>query len=146
MKLIGKDDYKKLSTNMQEFDAVSALMKDFPPIYKQDALEVQMHFIKEHFALTSTKISLREVPEEMYGGTLPVAKSRKIKRKPLSKEEYLEEGSKQPSKKAKKEKKRKASEQLDTSELPTIQEKAQNLNAEEILTKRTRRTKDAATS
>ncbi|RHN55714.1 hypothetical protein MtrunA17_Chr5g0420971 [Medicago truncatula] len=77
MKVIGKDDYKRLSTDMQESDAVSALMKDFQPICKQDALEVQMHFIKEHFALTGTKKSLREVPEEMYGGALPIAKSRK---------------------------------------------------------------------
>ncbi|RHN74163.1 hypothetical protein MtrunA17_Chr2g0307161 [Medicago truncatula] len=147
MSLIGKDDYKKLRTDMQESDAVSALMKDFPPICNQDALEVKMHFIKEHFETTRTKISVRDVPEEMYGGALPVAKSRKTKRKEISKEAYLEEGSEQVFKKAKKDKKKKSSsEQLVDSELPTIQEEAQDLNAEEILENRTKSSKDAATS
>ncbi|KEH25737.1 hypothetical protein MTR_6g033905 [Medicago truncatula] len=104
MKLIGKDDYTKLSTDMQESDAKSALMEDFPPICKQDALEVQMHFIRDHFERTNVKISLREVPEEMYGGPLPVAKSRKTKRKALTKEDYLEEASKKSSKKSKRRK------------------------------------------
>ncbi|RHN79253.1 hypothetical protein MtrunA17_Chr1g0175271 [Medicago truncatula] len=145
MKVIGKDDYKRLSTYMKESDSVSALMKDFPPICKKDALEVQMHFIRDHYETYGTRISLKDVPDEMYGGVLPVVKSRKTKRKPLSKEVYLEEGSEQPSKKTK-ERKRNASEQLATSELPTIQEEAQDLNAEEILTKRTRRSKNVATS
>ncbi|RHN60232.1 hypothetical protein MtrunA17_Chr4g0023391 [Medicago truncatula] len=106
-----------------------------------------MHFIKEYFETTGTKISMRDVLEEMYGGALPVAKSRKTKRKAISKEAYLEEGSEQASKKAKKDKKNKSSsEQLDDSELPTIQEEAQNLNVEEVLENRIRSSKDAATS
>lgn len=59
MRLISKESYKKLSTDMKESDAVSAIMKDFPPICKQDPLEVEMHYIKDHFATTGTKIRLK---------------------------------------------------------------------------------------
>ncbi|RHN40859.1 hypothetical protein MtrunA17_Chr8g0359621 [Medicago truncatula] len=68
MRLISKESYKKLDTNMKESDAVSAIMKDFPPICKQDPLEVQMNFIKDHFATIGTKINLEDVPETMYEG------------------------------------------------------------------------------
>ncbi|XP_024630557.2 transcriptional regulator DEF1-like [Medicago truncatula] len=50
-----------------------------------------MHYIREHFERTQVKISLKEVPEQMYGGALPVAKSRKTKSKALTKEDYLVE-------------------------------------------------------
>ncbi|AES75651.1 hypothetical protein MTR_6g052660 [Medicago truncatula] len=100
--LINVKDLKKLSTDMTESDAKSAMMKDFPPICKQDPLDVQMHYIREHFERTQVKISLKEVPEQMYGGALPVAKSRKTKSKALSKEEYLvEEAPRKASKRSK---------------------------------------------
>jgi len=38
----------------------------------------------------------------MYGGALPLAKSRKTKRKALTKDEYLDEASEQPAKRVKK--------------------------------------------
>jgi len=54
----------------------------------------------------------------MYGGALPVAKSRKPKKRALTEAEYLDDdASEQPSKKAKKEK---ASTQADPA-VPTIQ-------------------------
>jgi hypothetical protein len=40
MKLIGKRVFKKLSTDLKESDAISALMDGFPPICKQDPIEV----------------------------------------------------------------------------------------------------------
>jgi len=40
MKLIRKEDYKKLDTNMKESTAISNLMEGFPPIFKQDPLDV----------------------------------------------------------------------------------------------------------
>jgi hypothetical protein len=73
-------------------------MKDFPPIYKKDPLDVQMYFIKDHFEATNKVIRLEDVPEEMYVGALPLAKGRKSKRK-LTAEEYLE--AEKPAKKAK---------------------------------------------
>lgn len=63
-----------------------------------------MNFIKDHFATTSIKLRLEDVPETIYGGALLVAKSRKTKRKSLTKDEYLDDASEHKSKKAKKEK------------------------------------------
>jgi len=51
---------------------MSIVMEDFPPICKQDPLDVQMNFIKDHFATTSKKINLEDVPETMYDGALSV--------------------------------------------------------------------------
>ena len=81
----------------------------------------------------------------MYGGTVKVAKSRKTKRKPLTKAEYLEEASEQPAKKAKKAKKDKAYE-VTGSEVATIQEKVEDLEADKILSDRTRSGKAATSS
>jgi len=41
MNLIKKDVYKKLDSDMKESRAISNLMKNFPPICKQDPLDVQ---------------------------------------------------------------------------------------------------------
>jgi len=124
MNLIGKEVYTKLSTDLQESDAMSNLMDDFPPICKQDPLDVQMNYIKDHFATTGKRIRLEDVPKTMYGGALLVAKSRKTKRKALTKDEYLEDASEQPSKKAKKEM---ASTKVNEvgSAVPIIQEEVQ---------------------
>ncbi|RHN38490.1 hypothetical protein MtrunA17_Chr0c01g0488971 [Medicago truncatula] len=105
MKLIGVDDVKKLPTDLKASDAKLALIPNFPPICKQDPLDVQMNYIREHFERTKEKISLKDVPEQMFRGALPVAKSRKSKSKPLSKEEYLEEEEalRKPSKRTRKE-------------------------------------------
>jgi len=78
----------------------------------------------------------------MPGSKLPVEKGRKAKRKELTQEEYLE--GENPSKKAKKEK---ASEKLKagSSEVPSIQEEAQELNPEAIIQQKTRSGKQVAT-
>ncbi|KEH16112.1 hypothetical protein MTR_0322s0040 [Medicago truncatula] len=104
MYLIDAKDLKKLPTDLKPSDAKSAFIPNFPPICKQDPLDVQMNYIKGHFERTKEKISLKDVPDQMYGGALPVAKSRKSKSKPLSKEEYLEEeeAGKKPSKRSRK--------------------------------------------
>jgi len=116
-------------------------MEDFPSICKKDTLAVQMALIGDHFETTGKLISLDEVPEEMYGGKLPVDKGRKSKRKEITEEEYLE--AEQPSKKAKKDK---ASEKLRIggSGVPSVQEEAQELNPEEIINKKTRSGKASA--
>jgi hypothetical protein len=61
-------------------------MEDFPPICKKDPIEVQIHFIKDQYETYGKVIMLDDVPEEMYGGALLVAKSRKSKRKATTKE------------------------------------------------------------
>ncbi|RHN45414.1 hypothetical protein MtrunA17_Chr7g0230871 [Medicago truncatula] len=107
-----------------------------------------MNFIKAHFALTGTKIRLEDVPESMYGGALPLAKSRKSKRKALTKDDYLDDASEQPFKKAKKAKKEKASSKVNEvgPGVPTIQEEVQDLDADKVLNKRTRSGKAVSTS
>jgi hypothetical protein len=133
MKLI--ESVTKLSTDLSESSAKSNMMEDIPPICKKDPIEVQMHFITDHFETHGKVIRLEDVPEEMYGGALPVARSSNSKRKTTTKDEYLE--AEQPSKKEKKEK---ASGKVNVGGfgLPTIQEVVQDLNTDVVLNKRTR--------
>ena len=146
--MIEKEAYTKLSTDLKESDAMSNLMEDFPPIYKQDPLDVQMNYIKDHFATTGKRIRLEDVLETMYGGALLVAKSRKTKRKALTEDEYLEDASEHPSKKSKKAKKEKASTKVNEvgPAVPTIQEEVQDLDADTVLDKMTRSGKVVSTS
>jgi len=102
MTLIKKEDIKKLDTDLKESKAISNLMEGFPPICKQDPLDVHLYYIHDHLQSTGENIQLEDIPDQMYGGALPMAKSRKTKRKALTKDEYLDEASEQPAKKAKK--------------------------------------------
>jgi len=145
MNMIKKEVYKKLETDMKESRAVSNLMQDFPPIFKQDPLDVQLYFIHDHLEKTGETIHLDDIPEEMYGGTLPVAKSRKSKKIALTEAEYLDDASEQPSQKAKKAKKEKVSIQDDPA-IPTIQEEVKDLTPAEVLSKKTRSGKEAEPS
>jgi hypothetical protein len=133
MKLI--DGITKLDSDLSESSAQSNLMENFPLICKKDPIKVQIHFIKDHYETYGRVIRLDDILEEMYGGALPVSRSRKSKRKVTSKEEYLEV--EKPSKKAKKEK---ASDKLKIggSGLPSIEEEVQDLDTYTVLTKRTR--------
>jgi len=87
MTLIKKEDIKKLDTDMKESRAMSNLMEGFPPTCKQDPLDVQLYYIHDHLQSTGENIQLEDIPDQMYGGALPVAKSRKTKRKALTKDE-----------------------------------------------------------
>jgi len=121
MTLIKKEDIKKLDTDMNESRAISNLMEGFPPICKQDPLDVQLYYIHDHLQSTRKNIQLEDIPDQMYGGALPIAKSRKTKRKALTKDEYLDDASEQPTKKAKKAKIDKVVEATGSG-LSTIQE------------------------
>jgi len=70
MKLISKEDYKKLDADMKESKAISNLMEDFPPICKQDPLDVQLYFIHDHLKKTGETIQLDDILKEMFGGAL----------------------------------------------------------------------------
>jgi len=48
MHLIRKEEFFKLKTDLQESFVVSNLMDDFPPICKQDPIDVQTNFILDH--------------------------------------------------------------------------------------------------
>ena len=142
MYLIKKEDFKKLNTDLQESYAVSNLMDNFPPIFKQDPLDVQLYFIHDHLKKTGETIRLEEIPEEMYGGTLLVAKKRKSKKKATSEADDVEEA---PEPKRKKAKKAKVAEATGSG-MPTIQEEVQDLEPVKVLNKRTRSGKEAESS
>jgi len=108
MRLIKQEVIKKLDTDLKESRVSSNLMENFPPICKQDAIDVQLYYIDDYLKTYVEEIHLEDIPEEMYGDALPVAKSRKTKRKPMTEVEYLEEASEQPARKAKRAKKDKA--------------------------------------
>jgi len=101
MKLIKKEDHKVLSTDMKESTVISNLMDDFPPICKQDPLEVRVMYMKEYFEMTGQTIKISDIPDEMYGGALPIAKSRRCKKRAMTEAEYVEDDSEQAAKDAK---------------------------------------------
>jgi len=130
---------------MKESRAISNLMEGFPPICKQDPLDVQLYYIHDHLQSTGENIQLEEIPDQMYGGALPVEKSKKTKRKALTKDEYLDDASEQLAKKAKKAKKDIVSEATGSG-LSTIQEEVQDLEPVKVLKKRTKSGKKAVPS
>jgi len=79
MKLIKKEDYKKLATDLKESEAISNLMVNFSPIYMQDPLDVRVSYILKHYEITGETIRMEDVPETMFGGALPVASKKKRK-------------------------------------------------------------------
>jgi len=91
MKLIKKEDYTVPSTDLKKSAVVSNLMEDFPPICKQDPLDVRIYYILDHFEKTGQTIKLNDIPDTMYGGALPIAKSRKSKKRAISEVEYVED-------------------------------------------------------
>jgi len=145
MKLIKPDVVIKLESDMKESRISSNLMEGFPPICKQDPLDVQLFYIANHLQSTGEEIRLEDIPKTMYGGNAKVAKSRKTKRKPMSEAEYLEGASEQPAKKAKKARKDNAHEATGSG-VASIQEEVEDLEADKILLERTRSGKAATTS
>jgi len=101
MKFIKKVDYKELSTDLKESSVISNLMDDFPPICKQDPLEVRVMFIKEYFEMTGQVIKISDISNEMYGGALPIAKNRKSLKRKMTEAEYLDDTPKSAAKVAK---------------------------------------------
>jgi len=104
MKLIKKEDYTELSIDLKESAVVSNLIYDFPPICKQDPLDVRVNYILDHYEKTGQTIKLSDIPDTMYGGALPIARNRKSKKIATSEAEYVDEAPEPLPKKAKKEK------------------------------------------
>jgi len=143
MKLIKKEDYKKLATDLKESEAVSNLMVNFPPTYLQDPFDVRVIYILKHYETTGETIRMEDVPETMFGGFLPIASKKKRK---LTKEEYLSEAAEEASEPYKKKtKKSKVATQAEATGfgMPTILEEVQHLDPTKVLNKRTRSGKEA---
>jgi len=66
-------------------------MDDFPPICKQDPLDVRVMFMKEYFETTGKVIKISDIPDEMYGGAMLVAKNKKSLKRKMTDAEYLED-------------------------------------------------------
>jgi len=146
MKLIKKEDYKKLTIDLKESEAVSNLMVDFLPICMQDPIEVRVNYIMKHYETTGKTIMMEDAPETMFGCALPVGSKKKRK---LAKEEYLLEAAEEASKpRKKKAKKTKVAPQAEAtgSDLPTILEEVQDLDPTKVLNKRSRSGKEAESS
>jgi len=57
--------------------------------------------MKEYFEMTGQTIKISDILDEMYGGALPIAKSRKSKKREMTEAEYIEDAPEQVAKKAK---------------------------------------------
>jgi len=62
MSLIKKEEFKRMKTELQESYAISNLMDNFPPICKQDPLDVQIYYIHDHLKTTGESIILEDIP------------------------------------------------------------------------------------
>jgi len=128
----------KKNTDLEESSILSNLIDDFPPICKQDPPHVQENYVFEHWQRTRETIKFDDIPETMYGGSLPVAsKKRKSKKKATLEAADDEEASEPQPKKAKKDK---AAIQLNVvgPALPTIQEEVEDLEPVKVLNQITR--------
>jgi len=135
MKLIRKEDHRVLSTDLKESSVISNLMDDFPPICKQDPLEVRVMYMKEYFEMTSQTIKISDIPDEMYGGALPIAESRKSLKRKMTEAEYLDDTPEQAAKIAK----TSAPQPNPTaSDMLFLQQEAQEADDSEVLTKKSR--------
>jgi len=136
----------KLETDLQESSVVYNLMDDFPPICKQDPPDVRAHYVYEHWKATGETIKYDDIPDTMYGGTLPVAPKKRKSKKQATSEDSDEEESSEP--KPKKAKKEKAAAQVNVvgSAIPTIQEQANDLEPVKIIEQRTRGKKSIGSS
>jgi len=132
MKLIRKEDHKVFSTDLKESSVISNLMDDFLPICKQDPLEVRVMYMKEYFEMTGQTIKISDIPDEMYGGALPIAKSRKSQKRKMTEAEYLEDT---PEPVAKIAKATASQPNPTTSDVLSFQQEAQELDASEVLNK-----------
>jgi len=141
MKLIRKEDHKVLSTDLKESTVISNLMDDFPPICRQDPLEVRVMYMKEYFEMTGQTIKISDILDEMYGGALQI----RSKKREMSEAEYIEDAPEQVAKKAKVSKATASHPNPTASDVLSIQQEAQELDASEVLDKRTRSKKQVDT-
>ena len=135
----------RMDTDLQELNILSNLMDNFPPICKQDPSDVRAHYVCEHWKATGETIKYSDIPDTMYGGSLPIA-SKKRKAKKSASSEAVEEGASEPQQKKAKKIKNAPQEHLVSSDMPTISEEVQDLEPAMVLNKRTIGGKSAETS
>jgi len=55
-------------------------------------------YMKEYFEMTGHTIKISDIPDEMYGGALPIAKSRRSKKRAVTEAGYIEDAPEQVAK------------------------------------------------
>jgi len=138
MQLIRKEDHKVLSSDLKESSVISNLMDDVPPICKQDPLEVRVMYMKDYFEMTGQIIKISDIPDEMYGGALPIAKNRKSLKRKMTEAEYLDDT---PEFAAKVAKTSAPQTNPTASDMLLLQQEAQEADDFEVLIKKSRSTK-----
>jgi len=105
-------------------------MVDFPPISKEDNLEVLAAYILSHYESTGDVIAYNQIPPTMSGAPLKIAKKRKSKKEKSNDEEEAEV----------KPKKQKKPQKIKVSEptISAIQEEIAEQEPVKVLEKRTR--------
>ena len=111
----------RMDTDLQESNIISNLMDNFPPICKQDPPDVRAHYVYEHWKEVGETIKYSDIPNIMYGGSLPIA-SKKRKAKKSASSEAVDEGASEPQHKKAKKVKNAPQGHLVTSDMPTILE------------------------
>jgi len=125
MKIVDPSKVKILKTDMTGSEISSDLMVEFPPISKEDPLEVLAAYVLQHFEDTGDVIAYCQIPLKL---NVPL----KIARKRITKDESDEEDVEEKPK-AKKGKKAKVSEPA----APDIQEEVPDLEPVQVMEKRT---------
>ena len=95
-------------------------------------------YMKEYFEMTGQTIKISDILDEMYGGALPIAKSRRSKKRKMTEEEYFEDAPEQVTKKAKVSKATASQPNPTASDVLSFQQEAQELDASEVLNKENR--------
>ena len=88
-------------------------------------------FMKEYFETTGKVIKISDIPDEMYGGALPVARNKKSLRRKMTEAEYLEDTSEPVAKVAK-------TSAPTSSGVPPQQEAPEDEDSEALIKKRRR--------
>ena len=95
-------------------------------------------YMKEYFEMTGQTIKISDIPDEMYGGALPIAKSRRSKKREMTEAEYFEDAPEQDAKKAKVSKATASQPNPMASDVLSFQQEAQELDVSEALDKENR--------
>jgi len=79
------EELVKKDIDLKESNILSKLMDDLPRFCKQDSIDVQTTHMFEHWKTSGDVIKYSDIPDTMYGGSLPIAtKKRKSKKKAAS--------------------------------------------------------------
>jgi len=95
--------------------------------------DCKVMYMKEYFEMTGQIIKISDIPDEMYGGALPIAKNRKSLKRKMTEAEYLDDT---PEFAAKIAKSSAPQPNPSASDMLLLQQEAQEADDYEVLTKK----------